>query len=286
MKLKLYKKRPNRSLGGDLFNIAVLGTFSIFMALPMVYAICNAFKPLDEIFMFPPRFFVRNPTMNNFKDLILLMAQSWVPFSRYIFNTFFITFVGTTGHVLIASMAAFVLEKHNFPGGKLFFRVVVLSLMFSSAVTSIPNYLTMAKLGWIDTYLSLIVPAFAMPLGLFLMKQFMITIPDSLLESARMDGANEFHTFWKIAMPIVKPGWLTLIIFSFQGLWGMTGGTFIYSEEKKTLPYALNQILAGGIARAGVGAAVILLMMIVPIVMFIVSQSSIIQTMATSGIKD
>jgi ABC-type glycerol-3-phosphate transport system permease component len=279
-------KRPNRSLGGDIFNILVLAVFGSFMVLPMIYAISNAFKPLDEIFMFPPRFFVRNPTTDNFRDLFILMAQSWVPFSRYIFNTLFITAAGTAGHVVIASMAAYALEKHKFPGNKLFFNIVVTSLMFSPIVTAIPNYLVMAKLNWLDSYLSLIVPAFGYSLGLFLMKQFMVTIPDSLLESARIDGSGEMRTFWTIAMPCVKPAWLTLIIFSFQTLWGATGGTFIYREELKTLPYALNQILMGGFARAGVGAAVILLMMIVPVVMFMVTQSSIIQTMATSGLKE
>ncbi|HEY8348375.1 MAG TPA: carbohydrate ABC transporter permease [Clostridiales bacterium] len=283
---KLNTKRLNRSLGGDIFSIVILVIFGSFMVLPMIYAICNAFKPLDELFMFPPRFFVRNPTLDNFRDLFLLMAQSWVPFSRYIFNTLFITAAGTAGHVVVASMAAYALEKHKFPGSKLFFSIVVTSLMFSSVVTAIPNYLVMAKLHWLDTYLALIVPAFGYPLGLFLMKQFMETVPDSLLESARMDGASEFRTFWTVAMPCVKPAWLTLVIFSFQTLWGNTGSTFIYSEELKTLPYALNQILLGGFARAGVGAAVVLLMMIVPVVLFMVTQSSIIQTMATSGIKE
>ena len=283
---KLKPKRLNRSLGGDVANIVILVIFGSFMVLPMIYAISNAFKPLDEIFMFPPRFFVRNPTTDNFRDLFLLMAQSWVPFSRYIFNTLFTTAAGTAGHVVIASMAAFALEKHKFPGSKLFFNIVVTSLMFSPVVTAIPNYLVMARLNWLDTYLALIVPAFGYSLGLFLMKQFMVTIPDSLLESARMDGAVDMKTFWTKAMPCVKPAWLTLIIFSFQTLWGATGSTFIYSEELKTLPYALNQILMGGFARAGVGAAVILLMMIVPVVLFMVTQSSIIQTMSTSGLKE
>ena len=287
MKLRfIRRRRANRSVGGDICNIIILALFGAFMALPMVFAIGNAFKPLDEFFIFPPRFFVINPTLDNFNDLFILMAQSWVPFSRYIFNTVFITLVGTVGHVIIASMAAFVLEKHKFPGRELLFGMVILALMFSAAVTAIPNFLTMSTLGWIDTHLALIIPAFAAPIGLFLMKQFMVTIPDSLLESARIDGASEFKIFWNIAMPAVKPGWLTLVIFSFQGLWGATGGTFIFSEELKTLPFALNQILLGGIARAGVGAAVMLMMMLVPITMFIATQSNIIQTMATSGIKE
>ena len=164
---KLKPKRLNRSLGGDVANIVILVIFGSFMVLPMIYAISNAFKPLDEIFMFPPRFFVRNPTTDNFRDLFLLMAQSWVPFSRYIFNTLFTTAAGTAGHVVIASMAAFALEKHKFPGSKLLFNIVVTSLMFSPVVTAIPNYLVMARLNWLDTYLALIVPAFGYSLGLF-----------------------------------------------------------------------------------------------------------------------
>lgn len=285
-KRRLRRKKPNRSLVGDSTNIIILAIFGVFMILPMVYTISNAFKPLDEIFLYPPRFFVMNPTMDNFYDLIVLMNSSWVPFTRYIFNTFLLTTLGTAGHVIFASAAAYALAKHNFPGKRLFFGTVVTALMFSPAVTAIPNYLTMAKLGWIDTYLSLIVPAFAYPLGLYLMKQFMEGLPDSLLESARIDGAGEISIYWKIAMPNVKPAWLTLIIFSFQNLWGQTGGNFIYSEELKPLPFALNQLLAGGIARAGVGAAVGLLMMIVPVTVFIITQSNVLETMSTSGMKD
>jgi len=287
MKLfKIKRRKANRSVVGDITNFLLLALFGAFMALPMVYAIGNAFKPLDELFVYPPRFFVRSPTTENFQDLFLLMGESWVPFTRYMFNTLFITLCGTAGHVVLASMAAFVLEKHRFPGREGFFRIVVMALMFSPAVLSVPNYLIMANLRWIDTYLSLIVPAFALPLGLFLMKQFMVKIPDAVLESARIDGAGEIRIFFSMVMPSVKPGWMTLIILSFQSLWGATGGTFIYSEQLKTLPFALNQIMLGGFARAGIGAAVMLLMMAVPITMFIVTQNNVIQTMASSGIKE
>ncbi len=280
------EKKVNRSWWGDATLFAFLGFFGAFMALPLVYAINNAFKPLDEIFLFPPRFFVRNPTLDNFSDLINLMANSWVPFSRYLFNTVFITLAGTIGHIVLASAAAYPLAKHKFPGSRVMFTVIVLSLMFSPHVTAIPNYMTMSWLGWIDTYWSVIVPAFAFPLGLYLMKQFMEQIPDALLEAAKIDGASEYRIFWQIVMPLVKPAWLTLMVLLFQLLWGTDGGNFIYSEELKTMHYALGQIILGGIARAGVSAAVALMMMSVPIVLFVVSQSSIIQTMATSGLKD
>jgi ABC-type glycerol-3-phosphate transport system permease component len=284
--LRLRKKRVNRSFAGTVVLFAFLAGVGAFMVLPLVYAINAAFKPLDEIFMFPPTLFVRNPTMSNFSDLLTLLTSSWVPFTRYVFNTVFITGVGIVGHVLLASAAAYPLAKHHFPGKKIFFTIVVLSLMFTPQVTAIPNYMIMSWLGFIDTYWAVIIPAFAYPLGLYLMKQFMEQIPDALLEAAKIDGANEYRIFWSIVMPNVRPAWLTLIILLFQILWGTDGNGFIYSEQLKTLHYTTNQIIQGGIARAGVGAAVALLLMSVPITLFIFSQSRIIETMATSGMKD
>ncbi|URN93134.1 MAG: carbohydrate ABC transporter permease [Candidatus Pristimantibacillus lignocellulolyticus] len=279
-------KKLNRSFTVSFMLFALLAFFGAFMALPLVYAVNNAFKPLDELFIFPPRFFVKNPTIENFLDLISLMGNSWVPLSRYIANTLLITIVGTVGHILLASAAAYPLAKYRFLGSKTLFSIVVLALMFSPHVTATPNYLIMSWLGWVNTHASIIIPALAFPLGLFLMKQFMEQIPDALIEAAKIDGANEYRIYWTIVMPNVKPAWLTLMILQFPMLWGSDGGSFIYSENLKTLNFALGQITAGGIARAGVGAAVALLLMIVPISMFIISQSSVIETMATSGMKD
>lgn len=283
---KLRRRQPNRSRGGDIAIYIMLLLFGIFMALPLVYAINNAFKPLDEIFRYPPKFFVQNPTMTNFQDLFIIMSKSWVPFSRYIFNTVFLTFAGTAGHLLVASMGAYVLAKYVFPGSRWFFNVVITALMFTGYVTQIPSYLIMTKLHWVDTYWAVIIPAFASPMGLFLMKQFMESIPDALIEAAKIDGAKEWRIYSRIVMPMVKPAWLTLIIFSVQNLWNTTASTYIYSEELKTLPYALQQIINGGVKRAGVGSAVTLFMMIVPITIFVLSESNIIETMASSGIKD
>lgn len=279
-------KSPIRSGWGNTLNFVVLACFALFMALPLVYAVSQSLKPIEELFVFPPRFFVVNPTTKNFRDVFQIMSESWVPFSRYIFNTVFITIVGTGGHVIIASLCAYALAKHKFPGSQVIFNTIVLALMFSAQVTAIPNYLIMSEINWLDTYFALIVPAFAKPLGLFLMKQFMEQIPDALLEASRIDGASELKTFWHIAMPAVKPAWLTLIIFSFQDLWNLSGSTFIYSESLKTLPYALSQISAGGIARAGATAAVAVILMIVPISVFIINQSSVVETMSASGIKE
>ena len=282
-------KRLNRSYGGDAFIFTLLTVFGLFFAFPLVFNINHAFKPLNEIFLYPPNIFVRNPTLNNFQDLFIMMSKSWVPFSRYIFNTVFITSVGTAGLIIVASMGAFVISKYKFPGGKIFFSGVIITLMFSPYVLQIPNYLVLAKLGWVDTYLAVIVQAFAMPMGFFLLKQFIDTIPDTLLEAATVDGAKEFGIYIHIILPMIKPAWLTVMIFSVQRLWNERASTVIYSEELKTLPYALSQIMTGGVvtvARAGVSAAVTLFIMVVPLVMFLLAQSNVLQTMASSGIKE
>jgi ABC-type glycerol-3-phosphate transport system permease component len=285
-RFKLKKRQPNRSRGGDIALYLFLLFMAIIMIFPLVFAVSSALKPLDELFKFPPKLFPQNPTFDNFSDLVVTMGKSWVTFSRYLWNTVFITGVGTLGHLIVASMAAFVLAKYDFPGSKFFFNVVVTALMFNGYVTAIPNYLIINGLGLVDTSWAIIIPAFAAPMGLFLMKQFMEGLPMSLIEAAKIDGANEWKVFTGIVMPNVKPAWLTLIIFSVQGLWNNRAATFIYSEEKKTLVYAMQQIQAGGIARTGQGAAVTVVLMIVPIAIFIASESQILETMASSGLKD
>ena len=280
------RRHPNRSIGGDIGIYLLLIIFAVAMVFPVVFLIGSALKPLNELFRFPPPIWPQNPTLDNFSDLFVTMGQSFVPFSRYLVNTVFITAVGTFGHLVIASMAAFVLAKYEFPGGKAFFAVVTTCLMFSGYVTGIPNYLIMSKLGMVDTYWALILPAFAAPIGLFLMKQFMEGLPTALIEAATIDDASRFRVFWSIVMPNVKPAWLTMIIFSVQGLWNNSAATVIYSEAKKTLVYALTQIQAGGIARTGQMAAAQVIIIAVPILIFVFSQSQILETMASSGIKD
>lgn len=282
-----FTRSINRSKGGDVGIFILLAIVALIMVLPMVYAICQSLKPLDELFVFPPRFFVVNPTFKNYRDLFSLINNSWVPFSRYIFNTVFISLAGTFGNVLFASYAAYALAKIKFPGRKFLFSLVVYSLMFNSTVTGITNFITMSALGWVDTYLAVIVPSWCYTFGLYLMKQFMETsVNDSVLESARLEGASENLIFWKIAMPMVKPAWITLIIFVFKDLWNMGSNMYIYSEQLKTFNYAISQLVTAGIARSGVSAAATVIMMIVPITVFVITQSNVITTMSASGMKD
>ena len=287
-KRKRHKKLYlNRSLGGNIAIDIFLILIGAFMFLPMIYAISNSLKPLSELWIYPPTFIPQNPTFTNFKSLFTLMGDSWVPFSRYLANTLTVAIVGTVGHVIISSLCAYALAKIKFPGREFIFRVIVLSLMFSTAVTGIPNYLIMGRLGLINTHWALIIPAFGSSLGLYLMKQFMeANIPDVLIEAAHIDGAGHNLIFWRLVMPLVKPAWLTLVIFSFQGLWGVGATTFIQSENLKTLNYALSQIMAGGIARQGTAAAATVIMMLVPVIVFVSVQSNVVETVATSGMKD
>ena len=287
LRTRKHKVVLSRSAGGDAGITVMLVLLGVFMFLPMLYAVMQALKPLDELWMYPPRFYVMNPTLNNFRDLFILMNVSWVPFSRYIFNTVLISVGGTFGHLFLASMCAYAIAKIRFPGAKPMFKTVEASLMFHSTVTAVCSFFIMAAFHMIDTVWAVIVPAWCSTLGLYLMKQFMDTnVPDTVLESARLDGASELRTFWVIAMPMVKPAWLTLIIFSFQGLWNAGASIYIYSEQWKSLNYAIGQITAGGIKRAGASAASLVLMMAVPILVFVVSQSNIIETMGSSGMKD
>lgn len=279
-------KKINRSGIGNITSFIFLVFIGVFMAVPLVFAISNAFKPMDEVFRFPPTLIVQNPTLRNFSDLFVLMSNSWVPFTRYFFNTLFITTLGTFGQIILTSMCAYPLALYTFPGNKFISKMIVTALMFNGAVLWIPTYMIMANLGLIDTHWAIIIPAFGAPLGMYLMQSFMTQIPRSLIEAARIDGAGSMKIFWSIVMPQVKPAWLTLMIFSVQSLWNLGATLYIQSESLKTLPYALTQIVSAGIARAGVSNAVAVVMMVVPITLFIISQSNIIETMATSGMKD
>lgn len=287
LRTRNHKVVLSRSAGGDAAIAIFLIVFGIFMFIPMYYVVIQSLKPMDELFNYPPRFIVVNPTFQNFADMFKAMSNSWVPFSRYIFNTVFYSVFGTFGNLVCGSLAAYAVSKLHFPGKKILNQLVQLALMFHATVATIVNYMTMSTLHWIDTPLAIIIPAWGSTLGMFLMRQFMESgIHDTVLESARLDGSSEWRTYWTIAMPMVKPAWLTLIVYCFKDLWAMGSSTYIMSEQWKTFNYAVQQIVSGGVARAGVGCAATVVMMIVPIAVFVFSQSNIVETMSTSGMKD
>lgn len=277
-------------VGGILLYV-VLTVFGLLMLAPLVYMVSSAFKPTSELFLFPPRFFVMNPTMKNFYQLLLVTGTSAVPFARYIFNSIVVTVCIVTGGVIISAMAAYPLSKHyGMPFKKSIFGMIILALMFAPQVTQIPQFLVISKLGLMNTYVALILPHLAAPVGLFLMKQFLDQIPDALLEAATIDGAGEWKILWRVIMPMLKPAWATLALFSFIASWndGWSAAIYTTTEDMKTLPLAL-QTISGGygvVARVGTVAAASLLMILPTIIVFVITQRMVLETMAHSGIKE
>ncbi len=259
-----------------------------FTALPLLYIVVTAFKPIDELFIYPPRFWVSQPTIDNFRSLVWSLSSSEIPFVRYLFNSVFTTVIIVFLTVLISSMGAYGLEKHRVPFGRVIFNIVVAALMFSPHVTRIPSYLVVNRLGMIDTYWALIIPALAYPYYLFLMKQFITQFPNELLESARMDGAREGWVFFRVVMPNIKPAWSTLIVLSFVLYWNDVNAPLVYTQRQvmKVLPLAINTVAGtGSNARLGATMAATLIMIVPTIAIYTLMQAQVIKTMVHSGIK-
>lgn len=273
-------------LGGTIVIFAFLLLLGLFMVLPIYLAVIMSVKPVHELFIFPPKLYVMDPTLDNFRDMFRTLSNMWVPFSRYVFNSVFVTVCVTVAQCVFASMAAFVLAKCRIPGGNFLNKLIVTSLLYQSNVIYIMQYIVMARLHMINTYWALILPSVASPLCLFLMRQSMTTVPDAMIEAAKVDGANMFTICWKIVMPNQKPALMTMIIFAFQAAWNIQGGTLVYKESLKTLPTVVQQAASAGLARAGVAMAAAVFMLIPPIVIFMLAQKNVIETMAHSGIKD
>lgn len=285
-KLKGTNRQAGRKKGGTIaigFFLAILG---LFMLLPIYLTIVMAVKPVEELFIFPPQLYTLRPTLDNFSDMFDALKSNRVPFSRYVFNSVAVTVSVTVLQCFFASMAAFVLAKCKFPGSKLINGIIVTSLLYQSNVIYIMQYIVMSKMGIIDNPLALILPAVASPMGLFLMRQSISQIPDSMIEAAKVDGAGLFRICWQIVMPNQKPALMTLIIFAFQAAWNIQAGSVVFQEQYKTLPTVVSQAATSGLARAGVAMAAAVFMLIPPIVVFMFAQRQVIETMAHSGIKE
>ena len=286
-KKSTFARRFTRSKIGNFFYCAFLIAGGLFSVLPLIYSVVTSFKPIDELLIFPPRFFVQRPTIANYLALPDLLSNLQVPLSRYIANSLLISIITTFLYIIISSMAAFVLAKAKFKAKNAIFWTIQMALMFNAYTLSIPSYLIYAKLNIIDTYWVYLLPSLADTMGVFLMKQYMEdALPDALLEAAKIDGAGYTRVFWSIVMPTVKPMWLTLMLFGFRSIWSMAPSTTIFTEQLKTLPMVTPQIAAGGTARAGSSMAMTVIMMIPPILVYMVSQSNVMQAMTSAGIKE
>jgi ABC-type glycerol-3-phosphate transport system permease component len=285
-KLRGSNRQAGRKHGGSVVIFLFLALLGLFMFLPIYLTVIMSIKPVEELFVFPPKLYAVRPTLDNFRDMFRVLHQNRVPFSRYVFNSIFVTVTVTVLQCVFSSMAAFVLAKCKFPGSKFINGVIVVALLYQSSVIYIMQYIVMAKLHMIDTYMALIFPAIASPMGLFLMRQSISQVPDSMIEAAKVDGAGLFRICWQIVIPNQKPALMTLIIFAFQGAWNIQTGSVVFREQYKTLPTVVTQAASSGLARAGVAMAAAVFLLIPPIVIFMLAQRQVIETMAHSGIKE
>ncbi|MDE5584116.1 MAG: carbohydrate ABC transporter permease [Ruminococcus sp.] len=270
---------------GNLFVFIFLAILGIFMFFPVYLTILMSVKPVEELFIFPPKLYTLRPTLRNFTDMSEIIRQNRVPFSRYIFNSLSVTVAVTVMQCVVVSMAGFMLAKCRFKGRKFLNKIIVIAMLYQSNMIYLMQYMVLAKLNLINTLYALILPSVASPVGLFLMKQSISQMPDSVIESAKTDGAGLFRICWQIVMPNQKPALMTILIFAFQSSWNMQSGAFVFREEYKTLPTVINQISTSSPARAGIAVAGAVFLLIPPVLVFSATQKQVIETMAHSGIK-
>lgn len=283
------KINPDRYDKSQIKFYFILIPMAIFMGLPLVYIFSHAFKPMDELFAYPPRFFVTNPTFDNFKNLFDNMSTSDVPISRYIFNSITSSILVVLLTILVSTLAGYALSKKKFKLKSTIFEINTLALMFVPIAVAIPRYLIIVRTGVVDTYWAHILPLLAMPMGIFLVKQFVDQVPDVLIEAAQMDGAKDLTIFFKIVLPLIKPVLATIAILSFQSVWNSTEASsiFINNESLKNFAFYMSTLTSSNNAVAGQGvAAVASLIMFIPnLLIFIIMQKNVMSTMAHSGIK-
>ncbi|MDF2657725.1 MAG: transporter permease [Paenibacillus sp.] len=284
------RRRLHRTSAFQWVLTALLTLLAVFMLLPMVYLFNHALKPYHELFLYPPTFLARQPTLDNFYDLLIVTKTAIVPVSRYIFNGVIVSLATIFLGALLCAMCAYALSKHQFIGKKWMFSVIIVSLMFAPETVQIPRYYVISTLGIMNTYWAHILPVIALPVIVFLFKQFIDLLPDELLEAARMEGASEFVLFGRIILPLCMPAVATAGILLFQSSWGNMEASTLYIEDEtmKTLPFYVSSLtsgLANNVARQGVAAAAGLLMFVPSFVLFLFLQRKVISTMAHSGLK-
>ncbi len=290
MSLKVMNVNPKRFNRNQLKFYIILIPMAIFMMLPVVYIISQALKPLDELFMFPPRFLVQKPTLKNFTDLFRAASSTGVPMIRYLVNSVLITIVAIFTTLIITTSTAYALSKKDFKSKKILFSINQTALMFVAIAVAIPRYLIIDIIGLNDSFMVHIIPYLAMPVGLFLVKQFIDQVPDELIEAAKIDGANDWNILKSIIIPLIKPALATVAILTFQMIWNSTESSNIYiiTETKKTFAFYLSTLTANqavSIAGAGMAAAAGLIMFLPNLIIFVIMQSRVMDTMSHSGIK-
>lgn len=276
----------SRSSFGTFGISLTLFIISLFMAVPLLYTILQSIKPIEEYYIYPPRFFVMNPTFDSYRAIISSLDSLGVPFTRYLFNAIFTTTVGTLTYLFLALITAYPVAKSKIKIVAILNAFLVYAMLFHNDTMAMLRYVVMSKIGIIDTYWAVILPGLSSTMGIFLIAQFIrANIQDSILEAARIDGAGEFKILFSIVAPSIKAGWLTALIFTFQNYWNQGASNAIFSEELKHISVAMQSIALSGITRAGTGMAVTLILMIPTVIIFLWNQRSIMNTMAHSGLK-
>lgn len=278
---------PGRFHLNQLPIYAYIVPLSIFMGAPILFIINNALKPFDELFAYPPRFFVEQPTLDNFRRLFQTTATSAVPLTRYVFNTLFVTAVVMLLTLAVGTLCAFALSKIRFWGARIVFETNNLALMFVGTAVTIPSYLVISNLGIMDTYWAHILPLLASPVGMFLVKQFIDQVPNELIEAAQIEGANVMTVYRRIILPLIRPAVATMAMLAFQSVWNntVTSSLYVVDESLQTLAFYLQTLPTGTVQGAGVSAASTLIMFVPNLVLFVILQSNVMNTMAHSGMK-
>ncbi|MGF7145841.1 multiple sugar transport system permease protein [Anaerotaenia torta] len=287
-KLQGSRINPKRFSLSQLKFYIILVPLGVFMILPVIFVINQAFKPLGELYAFPPTILVKNPTLRNFRDLFALSGTTGVPMTRYLYNSVIVTVLTIVINLIITVSAAYAFSKKKFRVKNLLFNLNQMALMFVATAVSVPRYLVIVNSGMIDTWLAHILPLIAMPVGLFLVKQFVDQIPDALIEAAIMDGAKDFKIIQKVIIPLTKPALATTVVLTFQAVWQATeaSNNFISNDTMRTLAFYLNSLSTNStVAATGMVAAASVILFLPNLVIFIIMQSKVMNTMTHSGIK-
>lgn len=282
------KMNPRRFSLSQLKFYLILVPLGIFMILPVIYVINQAFKPLGELYAFPPTIFVKNPTLKNFQDLFALSGTTGVPMSRYLLNSVVITILTIIINLIITISAAYAFSKKKFRLKNALFNINQMALMFVATAVAVPRYIVIDKTGLMDNWLAHILPLIAMPVGLFLVKQFVDQIPDALIEAAVMDGAKDFRIIQKVIVPLTKPALATTVVLTFQAVWQATeaSNNFISNDTMRTLAFYLNSLSTNNaVAATGMTAAASVILFLPNLIIFVIMQSKVMNTMTHSGIK-
>ena len=283
------KINPTRFSISQLKFYLILTPIAMFMILPVLFIISQAFKPIDELFRFPPTFIVERPTLANFRAIMQVVGNTGIPMSRFILNTVFVTAVTVILTILITGMTGFALSKKKFRAKEYLFKINQAALMFVPTAVGIPRYLVIMETGLNNNFMAHVLPFLAMPVGLFLVKQFIDTaVPDALIEAARIDGAGELRVMGSIVFPLIQPALATVCVLTFQMVWGATEASnlFIEDDSLRTFAFYLSTLAVGdNPIMAGVGAAATLILFFPNLIIFIIMQSRVMNTMSHSGIK-